>query len=114
MVRKKVTPEVATPRSAKSTVFCTTRISTCMLSPMPLPRISRNSDWVNVEVSASIRDSSRNPSAMIAVPAIGKIRYLPVRPTIAPLPSEVTSRPATIGRVRSPDAVAETPSTNCM
>ena len=31
-----------------------------------------------------------------------------------PLPIEVMSMPATIGSVRSPDVVAETPSTNCM
>ena len=37
-----------------------------------------------------------------------------MRPTRAPLPIEVISRPTTIGRVRRPDSVAETPSTNCM
>ena len=41
IVRKNVTPEVATPRSVKSTVFCTTRMSTCMLSPIPMPSTSR-------------------------------------------------------------------------
>ena len=51
---------------------------------------------------------------MIAVPATGNTLYRPVRPTIAPLLTEVISSPATIGRVRSPDSVAETPSTNCM
>ena len=51
---------------------------------------------------------------MIAVPATGKILYLPVRPTMTPLPIDVISSPATIGRVRRPDVVAETPSTNCM
>ncbi len=40
--------------------------------------------------------------------------YLPVRPTMLPLPIDVMSIPATIGRVRRPDVVAETPSTNCM
>ena len=54
------------------------------------------------------------PTAMIAVPTTGKILYRPVRPTSTPLPIEVISRPATIGRVRRPDTVAETPSTNCM
>ena len=37
-----------------------------------------------------------------------------MRPTSTPLPIEVISSPTTIGRVRNPDAVAETPSTNCM
>ena len=51
---------------------------------------------------------------MVAVPATGKILYLPVRPTMLPLPIDVMSIPATIGRVRRPEVVAETPSTNCM
>ncbi len=41
MVRKNVTPEVATPRSAKFDVFCTMSTSTCMHSPMPAPRMNR-------------------------------------------------------------------------
>lgn len=44
MVRKNVTPDVATPRSSKSDVFCTIRIRTCMDSPMPAPRMNRYSD----------------------------------------------------------------------
>ncbi len=51
---------------------------------------------------------------MTAVPATGKTLYLPVRPTMTPLPIEVVSIPITIGNVRRPDVVAETPSTNCM
>ncbi len=65
-------------------------------------------------MAASIPDSSTNPTAITAVPATGKILYRPVRPTMSPLPIDVISRPATIGRVRRPDVVAETPSTNCM
>jgi hypothetical protein len=37
MVRKNVTPDVATPRSAKSDVFCTISTSTCMHIPIPVP-----------------------------------------------------------------------------
>ncbi len=114
MVRKNVTPDVATPRSAKLEVFCTTSTSTCMHSPMPVPRTNRYSDCCQVGVAASIRDSSTNATAMIAVPATGKILYRPVRPTMLPLPIDVMSMPATIGSVRRPDVVAETPSTNCM
>ena len=44
MVRKNVTPDVATPRSAKLEVFCTIRTSTCMHIPMPAPRTNRYSD----------------------------------------------------------------------
>ena len=114
MVRKNVTPEVATPRSAKLEVFWTTSTSTCMHRPMPVPRTNRYSDCCQVGVAASIRDSSTNATAMMAVPATGNILYRPVRPTRFPLPIEVMSMPATIGSVRRPDVVAETPSTNCM
>ena len=72
MVRKNVTPEVATPRSAKSTVFCTVRISTCMHKPMPVPSTNRYSDWRHMGVAAVICDSRTNPRAMTAVPMTGK------------------------------------------
>ena len=65
-------------------------------------------------MDGSIRDISRKASAITAVPATGKILYRPVRPTRTPLPIDVESIPTTIGSVRRPDVVAETPSTNCM
>ncbi len=71
MVRKNVTPDVATPRSAKSEVFCTIRTSTCMHMPIPAPRIRRYSDCSGIGVAAFIRDSSTKPTSMIAVPATG-------------------------------------------
>ena len=114
MVRKKVTPDVATPRSAKLDVFWTTRIRTCMHRPIPVPSTNRYSDCCQAGVVASIRDRTANATAMVAVPATGNTLYRPVRPTRLPLPMDVMSMPATIGRVRSPDSVAETPSTNCM
>ena len=73
MVRKKVTPEVATPRSEKLEVFCTTSTSTCMHSPIPEPSRNRNRDCTTSGVCASMVDSSRNPTNMTAVPATGKI-----------------------------------------
>ena len=41
IVRKNVTPDVATPRSSKLDVFCTISTSTCMHDPMPAPRMNR-------------------------------------------------------------------------
>jgi hypothetical protein len=73
MVRKNVTPEVATPRSAKLEVFCTIRMSTCMHMPMPVPRMNRYSDCNNIGVVASIRDNSTNATTITAVPTTGKI-----------------------------------------
>src|SRR5690349_3191401 len=114
IVRKNVTPDVATPRSSNLAVFCTTSTSTCMHSPIPDPSTNRYTDCCHVGVAASILDNNTKPTAMIAVPATGKILYLPVRPTMLPLPIEVISMPATMGSVCRPDVVAETPSTNCM
>ncbi|SKT41868.1 Uncharacterised protein [Mycobacteroides abscessus subsp. abscessus] len=37
-----------------------------------------------------------------------------MRPTRVPVPVDVMSMPATMGRVRRPETVAETPLTNCM
>ena len=85
-----------------------------MHRPIPVPSTNRYNDCCQVGVAASIRDSSRNATAMVAVPATGNTLYRPVRPTMLPLPIEVMSMPATIGSVRSPDSVAETPLTNCM
>ena len=73
MVRKNVTPDVATPRSEKLAVFCTIRMSTCMHMPIPVPRMNRYSDCTSIGVSASIRDSSTNATAITAVPTTGKI-----------------------------------------
>ncbi len=73
IVRKKVTPDVATPRSSKFDVFCTIRTSTCMHNPMPAPRMNRYTDCSSADVDGSIRDISRKASAITAVPAIGKI-----------------------------------------
>jgi len=39
IVRKNVTPDVATPRSSKLDVFCTISTSTCMHDPIPAPRM---------------------------------------------------------------------------
>jgi len=73
MVRKKVTPDVATPRSAKSTVFCTISTSTCWHIPMPVPSTNRNSDCISSDVAESMRESSTKPTHMNTVPASGKI-----------------------------------------
>jgi hypothetical protein len=73
MVRKNVTPEVATPRSSKFEVFCTMSTSTCMDRPMPAPKMTRKADCTSAEVDGSIRDINRNARAISAVPATGKI-----------------------------------------
>src|ERR1700741_2846067 len=44
IVRKNVTPEVATPRSSKFDVFCTMRTSTCIDNPIPAPKTIRYAD----------------------------------------------------------------------
>jgi hypothetical protein len=81
---------------------------------MPAPRMNRNSDCTTADVDGSIRDLRTKAIAISAVPATGKTLYRPVRPTRVPLPVEVISMPTTIGSVRRPDVVAETPFTYCM
>ena len=61
----------------------------------------------------SSSDIRYTPTAVIAAPAIGNIRYLPVRPTMVPLAMAVSSSPMTRGSIRSPDEVADAPLTYC-
>ena len=72
MVRKKVTPDVATPRSRYSTVFCTMIVSTCIDSPMPTPSTSIATDVSRVVECSSSRESSHIPTAITTEPTIGK------------------------------------------
>lgn len=62
-------------------------------------------------VSASIRDRRNSPSAITSDPTTGKIRYRPVRPTTVPLSTDAASSATTMGSVRTPEKVAESPST---
>jgi hypothetical protein len=114
MERKNVAPEVATPRSAWLTAFCTAMTSTCIEAPMPTPSTNMDSETASVPVLASSRDSRNSPSVMTAVPAIGKILYRPHLLTSWPVVIEVSSSPAIMGSSRSPDAVGVAPFTICM
>jgi hypothetical protein len=60
-----------------------------------------------------MRDSRNRPSAVTSDPAIGKSRYRPVLLTTLPLKIDAHSSPTTIGSVRTPAKVAESPSTYC-
>jgi hypothetical protein len=55
-VRKKVTPDVAVPRSVYSTVFCTAIVSTCMHSPIPVPSTNMYRDSSQAPVPGPMRD----------------------------------------------------------
>ena len=72
MVRKNVTPDVATPRSEKLAVLCTMSTRTCMHIPMPVPRMNRYALCCSTGVVASICDSRTKPSVITAVPTTGK------------------------------------------
>ncbi len=78
---------------------------------MPAPSTNMYSDSSRVLVPGPIRDSRYRPTPMTALPTIGKIRYWPVLLTTLPLKTEAISRPITMGRVRTPEIVAESPST---
>ena len=71
--RKNVTELVATPMSLRSTEFCTTVISTCMVKPRPAPRtyIDRPANqYGELEVSC---DSITSATITMEAPRIGKI-----------------------------------------
>ncbi len=59
----------------------------------------------------SSSESRYRPAAITSEPTIGKNRYWPVLETTLPEKIEAISRPSTIGRVRTPETVAESPST---
>ena len=69
--RKKVAVEVATPMSCGGTSFCTTRIITCITSPMPTPTTSMYTEASQGAVPTRSRESRYMPTIRIAVPAIG-------------------------------------------
>ncbi len=67
----------------------------------------------SADVCSFKRDIKNRPTAMISVPATGKILYRPVLPTIVPAAIDVINRPATRGSIRTPELVADTPLTYC-
>ena len=72
MKRKSSAPEVATPRSAYSTSFCTAMTSTCITMPRPVPRSSMAVDTNAIGVSGRRRESRNSATDITAVPAMGK------------------------------------------
>jgi hypothetical protein len=85
----------------------------CMHSPRPTPNTTRSAEKTQNDVVGPSRDSRNRPTAISAEPEIGKILYLPVRPTIVPAAVDATNSPTTIGSVRRPEEVALTPRTYC-
>ena len=113
-MRKNVAELVATPRSWYETEFCTATTSTCMVSPMPTPKMNMYRASTQLFKDASIIDNKYAPSVIIAVPRMGKILYRPHRVTNRPDVTEAASIPSMTGRIRRPDAVGLTPFTSCM
>ena len=70
--RKNATELVATPMSERSTEFCTTTISTCMVRPRPAPmmNMARPANQYGVPLS-SVESRNRAPVTTVA-PMIGK------------------------------------------
>jgi hypothetical protein len=71
MLRKKVAPDVAAPRSAKSAEFCTAMTRTWMIKPREKPSTRKSRDVTAVEVCSSSRDSRNSATQSTAVPTIG-------------------------------------------
>ena len=74
IVRKNVTPDVATPSSPWGTAFCAASTSTWMRQPSPAPRTTMSADMTSVLVPAWRNDSMNSPVAVSAEPMIGNRR----------------------------------------
>ncbi|SDP31639.1 hypothetical protein SAMN04487981_12034 [Streptomyces sp. cf386] len=84
-----------------------------MHRPMPVPSTNMYSDSSQALEDGPMRDIRYSPTPITREPTIGKNRYLPVLLTTLPLNTEAMSSPTTIGSVRTPEMVAESPSTYC-
>jgi hypothetical protein len=80
---------------------------------MPVPSTNMYSDSSQAPVDGPMRDIRYRPRPITREPATGKNRYWPVLLTTLPLNTDAISRPITIGSVRTPEIVAESPSTYC-
>ncbi len=80
---------------------------------MPVPSTNMYSDSSQAPVDGPMSDIRYRPTPITRVPTIGNSRYRPVLLTTLPLKTEAISSPATIGSVRTPETVAESPSTYC-
>jgi hypothetical protein len=58
--------------SRGSTEFCMASTMTCMTKPIPTPRVNMKSDVRQYGVSAPRVDNSPRPTAVMAVPTMGK------------------------------------------
>ena len=65
-----------------------------------------------VEVVTPMVPSSPRPTVMMAVPAMGKGRYLRPCDTICPATIDALKRPTIMGSRRSPEFVGEAPCTS--
>ena len=72
--RKKLTVDVATPRSATRTEFWVARTRTCMVRPSPMPSTAMYRPDTRRLVDGSIVDSRNMPKAAMAVPVTGRMR----------------------------------------
>ena len=66
--RKKATTELAAPRSACATLFCTARIRFCIVAPSPRPRTAMKTPTTTSEVLSSMVPSMPIPSTTRTMP----------------------------------------------
>ncbi len=111
--RKNVADEVAMPRSRRSTVFCTARISVCIVKPSPAPNTTIATDAYTMLVSEYSRDSNSAPRPISGSPISGNTFHRPHFVTARPVRNDTTSIPTTSGNVSSPDIVGLWPRTTC-
>ena len=88
-------------------------VRVCISWPSPSPTTNIATIRYHSGLSMVMKARIRKPAAVVAVPEMGKIAYLPVRATICPLPIAASISPAIIGRVAKPDSVGLRPVTIC-
>jgi len=114
MVRKNVTPDVATPRSSKLDVFCHDQHKHLHARPDTGAEDEQVNRLQQCRCGRVHPGHQKKARAITAVPATGKILYRPVRPDQDTAADRRREHPGDHRQVRRPDVVAETPSTNCM
>ncbi len=111
--RKNVAELVATPMSRASADACAAMVRVCINWPSPRPITNMAIIKNHSGLSTLMKVRIPKPTAVVPVPVIGKIAYLPVRAISWPEPIEASIRPAIMGSVAKPDWVGVRPVTIC-
>ncbi len=107
--RKKVTTELAEPRSDAATWFCVASTRFCIIMPMPRPITNMKIAMCQYVVSYRMVPSIPRPAVSRKPPLTSQAFQRPVLVMICPETVEERKRPAIIGIVITPDIVGDLP-----